>query len=105
MAKRNAVKPTNPITETPLDNRIILLEDAAPEVRESGIILAGQAGGVVIAGGVKPYTGTVLAVGPEVKGLKVMDKVRYSQRGGEKIIIDLEEYLMVRETDIYTKLK
>lgn len=85
------------INETPLDNRIIVLEDKPQTVRPSGIILEGDSA-------IKPYTGIVLAVGPDCEEVKFRDQVRYAQRAGDKIEIDQEEYLMLRETDCYTIL-
>lgn len=88
-----------PITlnEIPLDNRIILKEDEPPSVRPSGIVLEGESK-------VKPYTGVVLAVGPDCSTVKLHDQVRYPKRAGEQIEINGEEYLMLRETDCYTIL-
>lgn len=86
------------IEETPLDNRLIVLEDDIPAVRKSGIYLTEESK-------VKPYTGIVIAIGPKVEVLKPEDRVRYASRAGDKITIEDKEYLMLRETDIYTKLK
>lgn len=85
------------INETPLDNRIIVLEDKAPSVSKGGILLPAESAE-------KPYTGVILAVGPNCEKLKLYDQVRYAKRAGDKIEIDQEEYLMLRETDCYTIL-
>lgn len=114
MAKRKPVKPEDDSTihhlrsihsppvypvvnETPLDNRIIVLEDTPASVSKGGIILPEESK-------TKPYTGVVLAVGPQVEVVKLHDQVRYPKRAGEQIEIDGVEYLMLRETDCYTIL-
>lgn len=90
-------KPFDVINETPLDNRIIVKEDEAPSKRASGIVLEGESK-------IKPYTGVVLASGPDCSTVKLHDQVRYPKRAGEQIEINGEEYLMLRETDCYTIL-
>jgi chaperonin GroES len=85
------------LTETPLDNRLILKEDEAPTKTASGIHLPNESQE-------KPYKGTVMAVGP-LCTLKAGDRVRYAQRAGDKITEAGQDYLTMRETDIYTKLK
>lgn len=85
------------IKETPLDNRLIVLEDKAPSIRKSGLILPEESA-------VKPYTGVIVATGPQCEAVQLHDQVRYAQRAGDKIEIDGEEYLMLRETDCYTIL-
>lgn len=97
MAKRQPVKPGLIINEIPLDNRLYIKEDAPPSVRPSGIILEGDSK-------IKPYTGTVIAAGPACETVKPLDTVRYHPRAGEKIEIDSETYLAMRETDLYSIL-
>lgn len=108
MTKRKPIKPErgtihdlNPIpkevNEVPFDNRIIIKEDAAPSVRESGLILPAESA-------VKPYTGVIVAIGPQCEVVQLHDQVRYAKRAGDVIEIAGEEYLMLRETDCYTTL-
>jgi chaperonin GroES len=85
------------LKETPLDNRIVVLEDAIPSETKGGILLPAESQS-------KPYTGIALAVGPNCQAIKLHNQVRYSQRAGDKIEIDGVEYLMLRETDCYTIL-
>ncbi len=75
----------------------------AEEKTKGGIILTGDAKE-------KPQTGTVLAVGPgkldkEGKHLPMPvaegDRVVYSKYGGNEIVTDDEEVLIVRADDIY----
>lgn len=91
-------KPKHPvINETPLDNRIIILEDKAPSVSKGGILLPAESAE-------KPYTGVILAVGHNCEKVQLHDQVRYPKRAGEQIEINGEDYLMLRETDCYTIL-
>lgn len=85
------------LNETPLDNRLIVLEDTPASVSKGGIILPEESK-------TKPYTGVVVAIGPQVEVVKLHDQVRYPKRAGEQIEIDSKEYLMLRETDCYTIL-
>lgn len=100
------LKPINPRTpeelipklkETPLDNRIIVLEHTPATMSAGGIHLPE-------ASTTKPYTGTVVAIGHQVETVKLRNQVRYPKRAGELVEIDGKEYLMLRETDIYTIL-
>jgi len=85
------------INETPLDNRLIVLEDTPPTITKGGIHLPE-------ASTTKPYTGVVLSVGPNCETIKLHNQVRYPKRAGELVEIDGKEYLMLRETDCYTIL-
>ena len=87
----------------PRGDRVIIKQDEAEEKTSSGLYIAGDAKE-------KPQTGTVLAVGPgkldkEGKNLpmpvKVGDRVVYSKYGGNEILSDDEEVLIVRADDIY----
>jgi chaperonin GroES len=53
----------------------------------------------------KPMKGEVVAVGPGKKDepmtVKVGDKVLYGKYSGTEINVDSEEYLIMRESDIY----
>jgi chaperonin GroES len=48
----------------------------------------------------KPQSGKVEAVGEEVKGLKVGDKILFDKYSGSKINIDNKDYLIIKEEDI-----
>lgn len=87
----------------PLGDRVIIKQDEAEEKTASGLYIAGSEKE-------KPQTGTVLAVGPgktdkDGKKLelpvKVGDRVVYSKYGGNEILCDDEEVLIVRADDIY----
>lgn len=87
----------------PLGDRVIIKQDEAETTTASGLYLAGDSKE-------KPQTGTVLAVGEgrldkdgnrmEVP-VKVGDRVVYSKYGGNQILCDDEEVLIVKADDIY----
>lgn len=87
----------------PLADRVIIQPKPAEEQTKGGIILPDTAQE-------KPMEGTVVAVGPgritdegkEIKmSLKDGDKVLYGKYSGTEVKIDDEEYLIMRESDIY----
>lgn len=87
----------------PLADRVIVQPMPAEEQTKGGIILPDTAQE-------KPMEGTVVAVGPgrvtdEGKELKMSlkdgDKVLYGKYSGTEVKIDGEEYLIMRESDIY----
>ncbi len=87
----------------PLADRILVKPSPAEEKTKSGIIIPDTAKE-------KPMQGEVIAVG---KGrvtedgklipmeLKVGDKVLYGKYSGTEVTIDGEEYLIMRESDVY----
>ena len=48
----------------------------------------------------KPQKGTVEAVGSEVKEIKIGNTILFDKYSGSKVIIDNNEYLIVKEEDI-----
>jgi len=87
----------------PLEDRVIIKPSAAEEKTKGGIILPDTAKE-------KPIEGTVIAAGPgKVKDdgntvalyVKVGDKVLYGKYSGTEIVVDNEEYLIMRESDIF----
>lgn len=75
------------------ENRILIKQFAEGDKTPGGIIMPGA----VIEGGV------IVAKGPEVKGYKMLTKVRYLKHGKIEEI-DGVEYYLIRETDIWTEL-
>lgn len=87
----------------PLADRILVKAAQAEEKTASGIIIPDTAKE-------KPMQGEIIAVG---KGkttedgklipleLKVGDKVLYGKYSGTEVTIDGEEYLIMREADVY----
>ena len=90
----------------PLGDRLIVeaLEDE--ETTASGIVLPDTAKE-------KPQRGRVLAVGPGMRNdsgeivpmeVAVGDEVIYSKYGGTEVKVGIDEYLILRESDILAKV-
>lgn len=60
------------------------------------------AGGIYIPESAKekPQKGVIEAVGSEVKEIKVGDIILFDKYSGSKVIIDNNEYLIIKEEDI-----
>lgn len=86
----------------PLGDRVIVKPKEADEQTKGGIILPDTAKE-------KPIEGTIVAVGPgkteEGKtielSVKVGDIVLYGKYGGTEISVEGDDYLIMRESDIY----
>ena len=87
----------------PLQDRVVVKPAEAEEVSKGGIILPDTAQE-------KPQQGEVMAVGPGkiadsgelIKPqVKKGDKILYGKYSGTEITVDDEEYLIVRESDIF----
>lgn len=87
----------------PLGDRVVIKQDATEEKTSSGLYLAGDSKE-------KPQTGKVVAVGEgrldkDGKRLpmpvSVGDHVLYSKYGGNEVVCDDEELLIVRADDIF----
>jgi len=90
----------------PLSDRVIVKAEAAEEKTASGIILPDTAKE-------KPQEGKVVAVGPgkisdsgnTIKmTVKVGDKVLYGKYSGTEVIVENQEYLIMKENDIFAIL-
>jgi len=90
----------------PLQDRVVVKPAEAEEISKGGIILPDTAQE-------KPQQGKVVAVGPGkiadngelIKPqVKKGDKVLYGKYSGTEFTFDDEEYLIVRESDIYAIL-
>jgi len=86
----------------PLADRIVVKEDAAPEISPGGIHLAPDAQE-------KPHKGTVMAVGPGriadngetiPMELKACDAIIYARYTGNEIEVNGEKYIIMRESDV-----
>ncbi|MBV6511835.1 MAG: co-chaperone GroES [Ignavibacteriales bacterium] len=91
----------------PLHDRVVVKAKEAEEKTKSGLYLPDTAKE-------KPIEGTVVAVGTgkvteDGKTLpltvKVGDKVLYGKYSGTEVSVDGEEYLMMRESDIFAIIK
>lgn len=86
------------VSVKPLADRVIVKADSADATTASGIIIPDTAKE-------KPQRGEVVAVGPGTKDnpvtVKEGDKVLYGKYAGTEITIDNEDYLIMRESDIF----
>ena len=86
----------------PLGDRVIVKPKEAEETTKGGIILPDTAKE-------KPIEGSIVAVGPGKYedgklvelSVKAGDTVLYGKYGGTEITVEGEEYLIMRESDIY----
>jgi chaperonin GroES len=87
----------------PLGDRVVIKPSPAEEKTKGGIILPDTAKE-------KPVVGEVVAVGPGKKSddgktvpmeLKVGDKVLYGKYSGTEVTVEGQEYLIMRESDIF----
>ena len=87
----------------PLADRVIVKPSEAEETTKGGIILPDTAKE-------KPIEGTVVAIGPGKTAddgklvkpeVKVGDKVLYGKYSGTEVTVEGEEYLIMRESDIF----
>ena len=87
----------------PLGERVIVQALAQEEKTKSGIILPDSAKE-------KPNQGEVIAVGPGriaddgktvPMNVKVGDKILYGKYSGQEVKIEGEEFLIIKESDIY----
>jgi len=90
----------------PLGDRIVIKPSPAEEKTKGGIILPDTAKE-------KPVVGEVVAAGPGRKSddgklvimdLKIGDKVLYGKYSGTEVNFDGQEYLIMRESDIFAKV-
>lgn len=91
------------INLSPLSDRVIIKAAAAEEKTKSGIIIPNTAQE-------KPIEGTVVAVGSGkvtdggktiAMTVKVGDKVLYGKYSGTEVSVEGEDYLIMRESDIF----
>ena len=87
----------------PLADRVVIKPSPADEKTKGGIILPDTAKE-------KPVIGEVVAVGPGkvtddgkkiVPEVKVGDKVLYGKYSGTEVTIEGDEYLIMREADVF----
>ena len=82
----------------PLADRVLVKAADAEETTSGGIIIPDSAKE-------KPQKGTVVAVGPGKKDepttVKAGDSILYGKYSGTEISVDGEDYLIMRESDIF----
>ena len=90
----------------PLADRVVIKPAAAEEKTKGGIILPDTAKE-------KPVIGEVVAIGPGkvmengtrvALEVKVGDRVLYGKYSGTEVILDGEEYMIMRESDLFAIL-
>lgn len=77
----------------PLADRVVATREEAATQTASGLYLPDNAKE-------KPVMAIVQAVGPEVKALKVGDKIAYKEYSTTELKINDKEYLIVKEEDV-----
>lgn len=82
----------------PLADRIVMEQLDAEEKTASGIVLPDSAKE-------KPKMAKVLAVGKEVKEVKVGDTVLYKSYGPDDVKVEGKEYLIGKEEDLLAVVK
>ena len=95
MATKTASKKVN---IKPLQDRVLVKADAAEQMTKGGLYIPDTAKE-------KPQQGQVIAVGTGKKDepmtLKAGDKVLYGKYSGTELTVDGEEYLIMRQSDIF----
>lgn len=82
---------TTPIK--PLADRVVAVREEAATRTASGLYLPDNAKE-------KPVLAVVKAVGPDVKGIKVDDRIVYKEYSTTELKIDGTDYLIVKEEDV-----
>ncbi len=77
----------------PLADRVVAVRDVVQTKTASGIFLPDNAKE-------KPVLANVVAVGPDVKGLSVGDRIVYKEYSTTELKINDKEYLIVKEEDV-----
>lgn len=77
----------------PLADRVVAVREEVPTKTASGLYLPDNAKE-------KPVMAKVKAVGPDVKTLKVGDRIIYKEYSTTELKIDGTEYLLVKEEDV-----
>jgi chaperonin GroES len=83
----------------PLGKKVLIAENKRENTTASGIVLEGTQG----LGESK--TGTVLAIGPEVKAVEVGNKVLLMWNKGAVVTVDGAQRVMILEEDIVAVLE
>lgn len=83
---------------TPLADRVVAVREEAKTQTASGIYLPDTAKE-------KSVVAKVVAVGPDVKGLKTNDKIIYKEYSTTDIKVDNVDYLIIKEEDVLATVK
>lgn len=82
----------------PLGDRVVGQQLEAEQKTASGLYLPDQARE-------KPKVAKLVAVGPDVKSLKVGDKILYKDFSTTDVKVDDEEFIIVKEEDVLATVK
>jgi chaperonin GroES len=82
----------------PLGDYVVAEPEEAPTKTASGLYLPEKATE-------KPKVSKVAAVGPQVKQVKVGDRILYKSYSPTEVKLDGKEYLLVKEEDILATIK
>lgn len=77
----------------PLADRVVAIREQAQTKTTSGLYLPDNAKE-------KPVMAQVVAVGPDVKSLKIGDKIVYKEYSTTELKVGDKEYLIVKEEDV-----
>lgn len=77
----------------PLADRVVATRIEASNKTASGLYLPDNAKE-------KPVVALVVAVGPDVKGIKIGDKIVYKEYSTTELKVNDTEYLIVKEEDV-----
>jgi len=77
----------------PLADRLVAVREAAQEKTASGLYLPDNAKE-------KPSLATVVAVGPDVKAVKIGDKIIYKEYTNTDVKVGTTDYMIVKEEDV-----
>lgn len=81
----------------PLADRVVAVREKAQEKTASGLYLPDNAKE-------KPVVAKIEAIGPDVKNLKVGDRIIYKEYSTTELKVDDVEYLIVKEEDVLATL-
>jgi len=82
---------------TPLADYVVAVQESATTKTASGLYLPDK-------GSEKPKIANVLAVGSDVKNVKVADKIIFGGYSNTDIKIDGVEYMLIKLENIYAKV-
>jgi len=81
----------------PLADRVVAIREEAATKTASGIYLPDTAKE-------KPVVAKIVAIGPDVKQVKIGDKIVYKEYATTDLKIDNQEYLIIKQEDILATL-
>ena len=81
----------------PMGEMVLLEMENAPEKTESGLLLPEEARETM-------NVGKVVAIGPDVEGLNLDDRVIYRQYSGTKVEWLGIEYMLIKSEDLQAKV-